>query len=99
MILEYEIDAPNKTKLDELNELLEKHSVPTNVTGSMVMNGVKVQSRFVEITPSLANEIITRFQKTNRRISKPNVAFITKQMQDGTLSLTVKPYFLMKKVV
>lgn len=84
MILDYQIQTSNKTKLDELNELLEKHSVPTNVTGSMIVNGVKVQARFVEITPTLANEIITRFQKTNRRISKSNVGFISKQMLNGT---------------
>ena len=66
-------------KLDVLNALLEQHVLPTNVTGSVIIDGKLVQSRFVEVTPSLALEIITNHQKTNRRLSNSNITFITKK--------------------
>jgi hypothetical protein len=84
MILDYKIETSNKTKLDELNELLEKYALPSNVTGSVEINGVEVKTRFVEITPTLAQEILTKYQRNNRRLSPENLSFITKQMLEGT---------------
>jgi hypothetical protein len=84
MLLDYEVKTSDYTKLDELNELLEMHSLSTNITGSVEIDDIKVQSRFVEITPSLAKEIITKYQRNNRRLSPENLNFITKQMVEGT---------------
>ena len=77
-------------KLDVLNALLEQHVLPTNVTGSVIIDGKLVQSRFVEVTPSLALEIITNHQKTNRRLSNSNITFITKQMLEDTFEFNAE---------
>jgi hypothetical protein len=71
------------TEKVKLDELLDSYTSPKSKNGEFFMNDKKIVSRLVLYTPELAKFILDNFNEKNRPISKNNVNFLVKEVENG----------------
>ena len=76
----------NQTKFSKLCDLLDSNMLSDSTVGRMKFDNQIVETRFVLITPRIAQELLDNYNSQNRPISKINVNTLTKQMEENLWS-------------
>lgn len=79
-----------KTKMQEVIEHLEKFKTNGSNVGVMVVDGIRIETRCVLVTPELA-EIILEYNTNNRKVKHERVNLYAKEMENGNWKFNLTP--------
>lgn len=71
------------TNLLKLNDILDAFMPNGSIVGKSIIDESTIETRVVFITPKLAQDILDDRNTTNRKISKPNLRFLIKEIESG----------------
>jgi hypothetical protein len=69
--------------LESINDTLDMFMIMGSTVGTAMVNGSKIETRYVTITPSLAQRMLDERNLRNRKINKISVNLINKEMSKG----------------